>query len=179
MAILNSEVIATQGHPEVTEDHPQCFHKLKTTISAKSCVKYFDPTKPTTLEVDSSMKGLGAAILQNGQPVAFAPKALNSAQSNYPNIDQEMLAVVFGINHFHTYLYGHPFQVITDHKPLEMIAKKPLLRALPRLQRMLQKIQGYDFTIEYRQGKTITIYLIHPSGKLKLSFDRTTKNISQ
>ena len=26
---------------------------------------------------------------------------------------------------------------------------------------------------------TITIYFINPSGKLKLSFDRTTKNISQ
>ena len=26
---------------------------------------------------------------------------------------------------------------------------------------------------------TVTIYFINPSGKLKLSFDRTTKNISQ
>ena len=142
---------------EMSEDHLHCFQKLKTAISAKSCVKYFDPTKPTTLEVDSSTKGLGAAILQDGQPVAFASKALNSAQSNYPNIDREMLAVVFGINRFHTYLYGRPFRVVTDHKPLEMIAKKPLLRAPPRFQRMLQKIQGYDFTIEYRQGKTMTL----------------------
>ena len=139
---------------EMSEDHLHCFQKLKTAISAKSCVKYFDPTKPTTL---GSTKGLGAAILQDGQPVAFASKVLNSAQSNYPNIDREMLAVVFGSNRFYTYLYGRPFRVITDHKPLEMIAKKPLLRAPPRLQRMLQKIQGYDFTIEYRQGKTMTL----------------------
>ena len=48
--------------------------------------------------------------------------------------------------------------MITDHKPLKMIAKKPLLRAPPRLQRMLQQIQGYDFTSEkYRQGKTMTL----------------------
>ena len=103
---------------EMSEDNLHCFQKLKTAISAKSCVKYFDPTKPTTLEVDISTKGLGAAILQDGQPVAFASKALNSAQSNYPNIDREMLAVVIGINRFHTYLYGRPFRVITDHKPL-------------------------------------------------------------
>ena len=68
-----------------------------------------------------------------------------------------MLAVVFSISRFHTYLYGRPFRVITDHKPLEMIAKKPLLRAPSRLQRMLHKIQGYDFTIGYRQGKTVTL----------------------
>ena len=117
----------------MSEDHLHCFQKLKTAISTKSCVKYFDPTKPTTLKVDSSTKGLGAAILQDGQPVAFASKALNSAQSNYPNIDREMLAVVFGINRFHMYLYGRSFRVLTDHKPLEMISKKPLLRAPPRL----------------------------------------------
>ena len=64
---------------------------------------------------------------------------------------------MFGINRFHTYLYGRPFRVITDHKPLDMIAKKPLLRAPPRFQKMLQKIPGYDFTIEYRQGKTMTL----------------------
>ena len=138
---------------EMSEDHLHCFQKLKTAISAKSSVKYFDPTKPTTDEVDSSTKGL----LQDGQPVASASKALSSAQSNYPNIDREMLAVVFGINRFHTYLYGRPLRVITDHKPLEMIFKKPLLRAPPRLQRMLQKIHGYDFTIKYRQGKTMTL----------------------
>ena len=32
---------------------------------------------------------------------------------------------------------------------------------------------------ERRLLLTITIYFINPSGKLKLSFDRTTKNISQ
>ena len=47
--------------------------------------------------------------------------------------------------------------MVTDHKPLEMIAKKPLLKARPRFQRMLQKILVYDFTIEYRQGKTMTL----------------------
>ena len=93
-----------------------------------------------------------------------------------------MLAVVFGISRFHTYLYGRPFRVITDHKPLEMIAKTPLLRAPPRLQRMLQNIQGYDFTIEYRQGKTMTLAdtlsrLPNPKDKgaaeLDLRFDGT------
>ena len=87
-----------------------------------------------------------------------------------------MLAVVFGINHFHRYLYGRPFRVITDHKPLEMISKKPLLRAPPRLQTMLQKIQGYDFTMEYRQGKTMTLAdtlsrLLNPKDKGAVELD--------
>ena len=56
---------------EMSEDHLHCFQKLNTLISAKSCVGYFYSKKPTTREVDSSTKGLGAAILQDGQPAAF------------------------------------------------------------------------------------------------------------
>ena len=59
---------------EMSEDHLHCFQKLKTAISAKSCVKYFDPTKPTTLEVDSSTKGLGAAILRTVNLLHSHPK---------------------------------------------------------------------------------------------------------
>ena len=66
-----------------------------------------------------------------------------------------MLAVVFGITRFHTYLYVSPFQMITDHEPLEMLLGGPSLKSLTKLQRMIQKMQGYDVTIEYRQEKTM------------------------
>ena len=49
------------------------------------------------LKVDASIKGLGAALVQNNKPVAFASKALASAQANYRNIERECLAVVYGI----------------------------------------------------------------------------------
>ena len=38
---------------------------------------------------------------------------------------------------------------------------------------------GNKFSNNNNNNKTVTIYFIHPSEKLKLSFDRTTKNISQ
>ena len=40
----------------------------------------------------------------------------------------------------------------SDHKPLKMIHLKNLAAALPRLQRMLLRIQGYDMTIKYKPG---------------------------
>ena len=63
-----------------------------------------------------------------------------------------MLAIVHGIQRYHTYLYGRLFKVITDHEPLVTICAKALHAAPPRLQRMLLKIQGYNFEIEYRPG---------------------------
>ena len=115
----------------MSEDLIHCFNNLKKLVSSTIYLKFFDPKKPTLLEVDSSMKGLGAAIIQDGYPVTFASKSLDSTQSNYPNTDREMLAVVFGITRFHTYLCGRPFKVITDHKPLEMIVQKPFLKDPP------------------------------------------------
>ena len=62
-----------------------------------------------------------------------------------------------GIHRFHTYLYGSKFKVISDHKPLQSICSKSLLAAPPRLQRMLLKVQGYNFDVHYRPGHTMTL----------------------
>ena len=56
--------------------------------------------------------------MQHGKPVAFASKTLTECQSRYSNIEREMLALVFGIQRFHTYLYARPLTIVTDHKPL-------------------------------------------------------------
>ena len=49
--------------------------------------------------------------------------------------------------------------VQTDHKPLELIHKKPLLSAPKRLPRMLLQLQKYNLKIEYKPGKELFIVL--------------------
>ena len=139
------------------EVHNIAYNTLKTEISDKSVLHYFDISKEIVLEVDASMKGLGAAITQEGKPVAFASKALTETQSRYSNIEREMLAVVAGCERFHTLLYGKSFKVITDHKPLVAICGKTIHNAPPRLQRMLLRLQGYSFDINYRPGSEMII----------------------
>ena len=112
-------------------------------------LKYYNPHQEAFLEVDASMKGPGPALVQKDGPVDFASKSLTPAERNYSNIERECLAVVHVTLRFHHYLFGRHFTVVTDHKPLEMIFKKPLHAAPPRLQRMMLKIQGYDFDIKY------------------------------
>ena len=68
-----------------------------------------------------------------------------------------MLALVFGIQRVHTYLYARPLTIVTDHKTLVNITDKPIHSAPPRLQRMLMQIQGYNFTLRYRPGKEMTL----------------------
>ena len=118
---------------------------------------YFNPSKETSLQVVASNKGLGAVLLQEEKPIAFASKALTETEQRYAIIERELLAVVFGCERFRTYLYECKFQVENDHKPLEMISLKNLIAAPPRLQRMLQRLQEYDLSIIYRPGKEITL----------------------
>ena len=92
------------------------------------------------LNVDASSTGLGAVVMQDGKPVAFSSKTLTTSEGRYANIETELLAIVWGAEKFHTYVYGRRIIVETDHKPLEAIFKKPLNAAPPRLQRMLLKL---------------------------------------
>jgi hypothetical protein len=95
--------------------------KAKQLILSQPVLVYFDPSKPITLQVDASKYRLGAALLQEGKPVAFASKSLNATEENYAQIEKELYAILFGCRHFHQYLYGHQVTVQSNHKPLERI----------------------------------------------------------
>ena len=135
------------------------FQKIKDLI-AKSATKplhYYDRRKPVTVQADASQRGLGACLLQDGQPIAYASKSLTDTETRYANIERKLLAIVFACQRFNTYVLGRPFTVESNHKPLEMIHQKSLASAPPRLQRMLLQLQRYDVTIRYRPGKEMLL----------------------
>ena len=138
-------------------DHQEAFNNVKEAITAASTLAYFDSSKPVIVQTDASKRGIGATLLQNGRPVAYASKSLTETESNYCNIEREMLGIVFGLERFHHYAYGRHVTVETDHEPLESTTSKNLTNAPPRLMRMLLRIQKYDFTVKYVSGKDIPI----------------------
>ena len=135
------------------------FQKIKDLIakSATKPLRYYDRRKPVTVQVDASQRGLGAYLLQDGQPITYASKSLTDTETRYTYIERELLAIVFACQWFNTYVLGRPFTVESDHKPLEMIHQKSLASAPPRLQRMLLQLQQYDVTIRYRPGKEMLL----------------------
>ncbi|KAK3527066.1 hypothetical protein QTP86_008649 [Hemibagrus guttatus] len=108
---------------------------------------YFDPLKEIRLQVDASKYGLGAVLLQDKRPIAYASKSLSESEINYAQIEKELFAVLFGCKRFHQYICGR--QIVSDHKPLESIMRKPLASVPPRLQRMILQLQKYNFSIVY------------------------------
>lgn len=136
-----------------SDEQNASFETLRQMASNAPVLRYYDPALPLTLSVDASSKGLGAVILQNGQPIAYASRALTAAQQNYAQIEKETLAVVFGCTKFHDYCYARRVEVETDHKPLQAIFNKPLYQAPSRLQRFLLAVQKYDLHVTYKPGK--------------------------
>ena len=123
------------------EHQEQAFNKLKQLVTEAPVLKYFK--EQLTLQSDASDTGLGAVPTQNGQPIAFASRAWSDAKTRYVQIEKELLAVVFGLEKFHQYTYGRPVTVQSDHKPLEVIVKKPVFKAPKRLQRLLLRLLVY------------------------------------
>ena len=59
--------------------HQKVFNDMTESVATATTLQYYDPDVPTVLETDTSMKGLGAFLLQRGKPVAFASKSLSTA----------------------------------------------------------------------------------------------------
>lgn len=140
-----------------SHEQEQCFVKLKETLTQEPVLKFYDPEKKTRISADASQYGLGAVLLQEYDeqwlPVAYASRALTSAESRYAQIEKELLASMYACERFHQYVYGQAFEVETDHKPLVSIMSKPLNDCPVRIQRMLIRLQKYDIHVMYTQGK--------------------------
>ena len=134
-------------------EHTEAFASIKQEIIHAPVLKYYDPKKPTVLQTDASIKGLGACLLQCGHSVYFGSKALMDSQKGYVAIELEALAISWAMEKFHHFLYATKFVLETDQKPLETILAKSLNAAIPRLQRILIKTFAYDFTVKYLPGE--------------------------
>ena len=128
--------------------------RLKHAVTTTPVLRYYSLDDEVTVQCDASQLGLGAALLQNGQPIAYASRALTSAETRYAQIEKELLAIVFACERFNAYLYGRDeVTVETDHKPLVSIVLKLLNLAPQRLQRMLLRLQKYNLVLKYKKGK--------------------------
>lgn len=135
----------------------KAFNQIKSLLVNPPILSYFYPEKDITLSVDSSSTGLGAVLLCDNKPVAYASRALNTSQQNYSQIEKEMCAIHFGCSRFNQYILGRKVTVETDHKPLVSLFRKPLSKCPLRLQTMLLKVQRYDLNVVYKPGKLLFI----------------------
>ncbi|XP_032997803.1 uncharacterized protein K02A2.6-like [Lacerta agilis] len=139
------------------------FQGVKELLISNSVLMHFDENLPVVLACDASPYGVGAVLghqLSDGRevPVAYFSQTLTPAERNYSQIDKEGLAVVKGVKKIHDFLYGRPFTIVTDHKPLlGLLApdRQTPQTLSPRVLRWSIFLAGYQYSLEHRPGKAM------------------------
>uniref|UniRef100_A0A8C5PCY7 Reverse transcriptase/retrotransposon-derived protein RNase H-like domain-containing protein n=1 Tax=Leptobrachium leishanense TaxID=445787 RepID=A0A8C5PCY7_9ANUR len=134
----------------------KAFKQLKRALTDAPLLSAPDPSKLFLVHTDASTFGLGAVLSQVGEdgqehPVAFLSQKLLPREVGYAAIEKECLAVVWALKKLQPYLYGRPFNLLTDHNTLVWLHR--VARDNGRLLRWSLALQAFDFTIHYKPGK--------------------------
>ena len=134
---------------------------------------YFDKDAPTQVIADASPVGLGAVLTQkqkNGpRVICYASRSLTDTERRYSQTEKEALALVWACEKFHPHVYGVPFDLVTDHMPLEVIYG-PRSKPCARIERWVLRMQPYKFKVKYEPGPSnIADPLSRLVGNLKTS----------
>ena len=175
------------GKFEWKPEHSEAFEELKNMLSNDTVQAYFDLQAEHELHIDGCPVGLAATLTQRKpreqcwRVVQYASRSLTDPEKRYSQIELEALAGDFGCKKFHLFLYGRPFKIVTDHKPLESVFNKPTHTTSIRVQRIVNSMMDYDFVVEYHPRKeNISDYTsrhpmpLHECSKFEL---RTTKEV--
>lgn len=133
------------------------FHNLKIVLTKIPTLGYYDPHDRTQVIADASPVGLGAILIQfdhNGpRVIAYGNKSLTDCEKRYCQTEKEALSLVWAVEHFKIYLIGkNEFELVTDHKPLEVIFG-PRSKPCARIERWVLRLQAFKYKVIYRPGK--------------------------
>ncbi|XP_030853873.1 uncharacterized protein K02A2.6-like [Strongylocentrotus purpuratus] len=135
----------------------QAFKSLKESLMSAETLGYYDLNAPTKVIADASPVGLGAVLVQvhadGPRIVAYASRSLSNVERRYSQTEKEALGLVWACERFHAYLYGIEFDLVTDHKPLEVIYS-PRSKPCARIERWVLRLQQYKYRVVHIAGKS-------------------------
>ena len=131
---------------------------LQQAISTAPVLVYFDPNATTTLYTDASAYAIGGWLGQRAvdtdgpdQPILYYSRKMTDAETRYGTHERELLAIVEMIRATRPYVEGRQFIAKTDHDALKWLQTQPQLSR--RQAGWVEKLQSYNFLIEYQPGK--------------------------
>lgn len=149
-------LIRKEAKWEWTEKMKEQFQLVKDIFCEEMIIHHPDPKKRYYLQCDASNFAVGAVLYQYSEKdeelvVGFASRTMKSAELNYFTTEKELLAIVFALEKFRSYIIGAKLTIKTDHKALTHLFSCKLVSS--RLARWALFIQTYYFDLEYIKGK--------------------------
>lgn len=136
-------------------EQQHAFTALRNALITEPVLVTFDPHKKCIVHTDASKIAMSGILMQLDEHnkkhvVAYFSKRMNKDQEKYTTTEQECLAVITTVEHFHVYLHGKPFDIYTDHAALQWLftRRKPT----GRLFHWSVRLSMYSYTIHHRPG---------------------------
>ncbi|GJY00589.1 reverse transcriptase domain-containing protein [Tanacetum coccineum] len=137
-----------------SEECIESFNTLKRKLTEAPILIAPDWDLPFELMCDASDFAIGAVLGQRKnkhfQPIHYASKTMNEAQTHYTTTEKELLAVVYAFEKFRSYLVMSKSIVYTDHSAIKYLFAKKDAKA--RLMRWILLLQEFDIEIRDKKG---------------------------
>src|SRR4051812_12365720 len=137
-------------------DAQEAFQLLKEALTdEKKFLARPDFDKPFTLHTDACAKGFGAILTQDfdgkEKVISYYSKGTNRSEAKYGATQLECKGALVGIEHYHHYLIGRTFRLVSDHQALRWLFNKPDPKGL--FARWIMKLQEYSIQLVIRPGR--------------------------
>ena len=90
------------------------FQKLKVAMVQPPVLALPNFDKPFVIECDSSRRGIGVVLMQQGRPIAYHSQALKGKNLALSTYEKELLALVIVVKRWRAYLVERAFAIKTD-----------------------------------------------------------------
>ncbi|XP_031116495.1 uncharacterized protein LOC116020153 [Ipomoea triloba] len=139
---------------EFDEACKNAFDTLKDMLTSAPIIQSPNWDLPFELMCDASNYAVGAVLGKKvgrvSHVIYYASRTLDIAQSNYTTTEKELLAIVFALEKFRSYLLGTKVIVYSDHAALKYLLSKK--EAKPRLIRWMLLLQEFNLEIRDKKG---------------------------
>ncbi|XP_027171872.1 uncharacterized protein LOC113771494 [Coffea eugenioides] len=130
------------------------FDTLKGSLTSAPVVRPPNWSLPFEIMCDASNFAVGAVLGQKegraSYVIYYASRTLDGAQCNYSTTEKELLAIVFALEKFRSYLLGTKVIIYSDHAALKYLLNKK--EAKPRLIRWILLLQEFNLEIKDKRG---------------------------
>jgi hypothetical protein len=161
------------------EDCKKAFGALRKILTSTPIIQPPSWGAPFEIMCDASDYAVGAVLRHYVDKlpyvIYYASQTLNNAQLNYSTTEKEMLAVIFALDKFRSYLLGSKVIIYSDHAALKyLFSKKDAKSCLIRWILLLQ-----EFDIEIRDKKGSENVVADHLSRITVDFTEEASPISE